>query len=211
MIACWGLGVAWLRNGRHAEATVELERNVGICRDLALPVYLHNWLGPALGSAYLAAGRPAEAIVSLEEAVNQATARMMVCHRAPALATPSEAYLLTGDIGKALQVAEQARALAREKRQRGYEAGTTRVLAEIASRAEPLDVEKAGAHYHEALSAAVELGMRPLVAHCHLGLGKLYQRSGNRQEAQEHLATAMTMYREMGMTYWLEQAEAQVN
>ena len=53
--------------------------------------------------------------------------------------------------------------------------------------------------------------MRPLVAHCHLGLGKLYQRSGNRQEAQEHLATAMTMYREMSMTYWLEQAEAEID
>ena len=50
--------------------------------------------------------------------------------------------------------------------------------------------------------------MRPLVAHCHLGLGKLYRRTGKRQEAQEHLTTATTMYREMGMTYWLEKAKA---
>jgi hypothetical protein len=48
----------------------------------------------------------------------------------------------------------------------------------------------------------------PLIAHCHLCLGKLYRRTGQRQKAQEHLATATTMYREMGMTYWLEQAEA---
>ena len=47
-------------------------------------------------------------------------------------------------------------------------------------------------------------------AHCHLGLGKLYRRTGKQQEAQEHLATATTMYREMGMTYWLEQAEAEM-
>ena len=67
------------------------------------------------------------------------------------------------------------------------------------------------AHYREALALAEPRGMRPLVAHCHLGLGKLYQRSGNRQEAQEHLATAMTMYREMSMTYWLEQAEAEID
>jgi hypothetical protein len=46
--------------------------------------------------------------------------------------------------------------------------------------------------------------MRPLVAHCHLGLGKLYRRSGKGREADEHLRTATTMYREMGMTYWLE-------
>jgi hypothetical protein len=53
-------------------------------------------------------------------------------------------------------------------------------------------------------------GMRPLVAHCHLGLGKLYFRTDKREQAQGHLATAMTMYREMGMTYWLEKAEAEM-
>jgi hypothetical protein len=50
----------------------------------------------------------------------------------------------------------------------------------------------------------------PLVAHCHLGLGKLYRRTGQREQAQEHLTTATAMYREMGMTYWLEQAEAEI-
>jgi hypothetical protein len=50
--------------------------------------------------------------------------------------------------------------------------------------------------------------MRPLVAHCHLGLGQLYQRTGKRDQAQEHLTIATTMYREMDMQFWLEQAEA---
>jgi len=51
----------------------------------------------------------------------------------------------------------------------------------------------------------------PLVAHCHLGLGKLYQRTAaRRDQAQEHLTTATTMYREMDMRFWLEQAEAEV-
>ena len=50
--------------------------------------------------------------------------------------------------------------------------------------------------------------MRPLVAHCHLGLGKLYRRTGKREQAYEHLSTATTMYREMDMRFWLEQAEA---
>ena len=48
--------------------------------------------------------------------------------------------------------------------------------------------------------------MRPLVAHCHLDLGKLYRRTDKRSQAQEHLATATAMYRDMGMTYWLEKA-----
>jgi hypothetical protein len=66
------------------------------------------------------------------------------------------------------------------------------------------------AHYVRALALADTLGMRPLVAHCHLGLGKLYRRTGKREQAQEHLTTATTMYREMGMTYWLERAETEM-
>ena len=50
--------------------------------------------------------------------------------------------------------------------------------------------------------------MRPLVAHCHLDLGKLHRRTGKREQAQGHLTTATAMYREMGMTYWLEKAAA---
>ncbi len=50
--------------------------------------------------------------------------------------------------------------------------------------------------------------MRPLLAHCHLGLGKLYHRTGDRPKAQDHLTTAATMYREMDMGFWLAQAEA---
>ena len=75
---------------------------------------------------------------------------------------------------------------------------------------EPLDSEAARSKYAEALALATELGMRPLVAHCHLGLGKLSRRTGQREQAQEHLITATTMYREMGMTYWLEKAEAEM-
>jgi hypothetical protein len=56
---------------------------------------------------------------------------------------------------------------------------------------------------------ATELGMRPLIAHCHLGLGKLYRRTGTQEQAREHLATATTMYREMDMRFWLEKAEAE--
>jgi hypothetical protein len=50
----------------------------------------------------------------------------------------------------------------------------------------------------------------PLVAHCHLSLGKLYRRTGKREQAREHLTVATTMYQDMGMTYWLEKAEAEM-
>jgi hypothetical protein len=71
-------------------------------------------------------------------------------------------------------------------------------------------VTPAAAHYRSGLELADSLGMRPLVADCHLGLSKLYRRTGRRQEAQEHLTTATTMYREMEMHFWLEQAEAEL-
>jgi tetratricopeptide (TPR) repeat protein len=84
------------------------------------------------------------------------------------------------------------------------------LLGDIATHPDRFDTERAEAHYRQALALAEPRGMRPLVAHCHLGLGKLYKRTGQRERAQEHLATATTMYREMGMTYWLEKAEAEM-
>src|SRR5881397_3757278 len=55
---------------------------------------------------------------------------------------------------------------------------------------------------------AVELGMLPLVAHCHLGLGTLYARTGQREQARAELSVAIELYRTMEMTFWLPQAEA---
>jgi len=83
------------------------------------------------------------------------------------------------------------------------------LLGDIATHSDSFDAARGEAHYRKALALAEPRGMRPLVAHCHLGLGKLYRRTGRQQEAQEHLTTATRMYREMGMTYWMEQAEAE--
>ena len=84
------------------------------------------------------------------------------------------------------------------------------MLGDIATHPDRFDSESGVAHYREALALAEPRGMRPLVAHCHLGLGKLYRRTGKREEAQAHLAIATTMYREMDMRFWLEQAEAEL-
>jgi hypothetical protein len=63
-------------------------------------------------------------------------------------------------------------------------------------------------HYQQALALADELGMRPLQAHCHLGLGTLYARTDQREQARAELSTAIEMYRAMDMAFWLPQAEA---
>src|SRR4029453_1436786 len=100
--------------------------------------------------------------------------------------------------------------LARQHKERGHEAYTLLLLGEIAAREDSLDIGKGEYHYCQALTLAAELGMRPLIAHCHVGLGKLYRRIGSRQQAEEHLTTAATMMREMEMGLWLEKAEAEL-
>jgi hypothetical protein len=67
---------------------------------------------------------------------------------------------------------------------------------------------QAEVHYQQALALAEELGMRPLQAHCHLGLGQLYHQTGPGEQARSALATAIDLYRTMDMTFWLPQAEA---
>ncbi len=119
-----------------------------------------------------------------------------------------EAFLLTHQVEDAFASAERALELARNRAERGHEAHALRLLGEIAAHPEPPGVEIAQGHYREALALAETLGMRPLVAHCHLGLGRLYRRKKKRQEADEHVARAVAMYRDMGMRFWHEQANA---
>jgi Flp pilus assembly protein TadD len=69
-------------------------------------------------------------------------------------------------------------------------------------------VVQSEARYREALTLAEALGMRPLQAHCHHGLGTLYARSGQREQARAELAMAIALYHAMEMTFWLPQAEA---
>jgi hypothetical protein len=85
---------------------------------------------------------------------------------------------------------------------------TLRLLGEIAARRDPPETEQAETFYRQALILAKELGMRPLQAHCHRGLGTLYATVGQRVQARPALATAVEMYRAMDMTFWLPQTEA---
>jgi tetratricopeptide (TPR) repeat protein len=118
-----------------------------------------------------------------------------------------EALLAAGDVDEARAAATRALGLSRERGERGHEAWALRLLGEIAAHPRSLVADDAEGHYGQALSLAEWLGMRPLVAHCHLGLGKLFRRTASREQADEHLITAATMYREMGMAYWLAETE----
>ena len=101
--------------------------------------------------------------------------------------------------------------IASSARHLGFVAHAQHLLGDIATHPDRFDAERGEAHYRQALALAEPRGLRPLVAHCHLALGRLSRRTGKREQAREHLATATTMYREMDMRFWLDQAEAELS
>ena len=96
----------------------------------------------------------------------------------------------------------------RARQEVAHQAYALHLLGDIAARREPPEIEPAEAHYQHALALAEALGMRPLQAHCHYGLGTLYSQTGRAALARAALSTAIEMYRAMDMTFWLPQAEA---
>jgi hypothetical protein len=116
--------------------------------------------------------------------------------------------VLAGRLEEAQALAECTLALTCERQQRGYQAYTLRLLGEIAVHRDPPDATLAEVHYQQALTLADELGMRPLQAHCHLGLGRLYAKREQREQTRAELSTAIELYRAMDMTFWRPQAEA---
>jgi tetratricopeptide (TPR) repeat protein len=194
--------------GNFREAIPWLELSLEACRREKF--YFLSTVATFAGGTYARLGRLAEGIALLEESAEGETATSFTGHRPANLALLGEAYLLSGRLEDALRTARASLDLGRAIRQRGFEAEALHVLGDIQSHQDQHDWAAAQESYQQARELAGELGMRPLVAHCHLGLGKLYRRTGKREQAHDHLSTATTMYREMGMTYWLEKAEAEM-
>jgi tetratricopeptide (TPR) repeat protein len=144
----------------------------------------------------------------VEQGVEQAVARDRPRFLTPLVAWLSEAYVLAGRLEDARQRAVQAMELACQYQQRGWQAWALWLLGESTTRQASPEVEPAAGHYRQALALADELGMRPLQAHCHRGLGMLYVKTGQAEQARTALSTAMELYRAMGMTFWLPEAEA---
>jgi class 3 adenylate cyclase/tetratricopeptide (TPR) repeat protein len=207
MFANLGLGDAYLVQGNVASAIPALEHGLATCRKWEFPMWT-PWLASRLGTAYMLAGRTADACSLLAEAVAQSFSMRWQADAPLSAVRAGEAYLAAGRMEDACAMAERARALAIEQKAHGYQAWALRLSGKIASVSDESAVEKAMGHYRDACALANALGLRPLVAHCHLGLGELYYRTDKREQAREHLTTAATMYRDMGMTYWLEKAEA---
>jgi class 3 adenylate cyclase/tetratricopeptide (TPR) repeat protein len=205
--AYFGVGMLHLRQGEVPSAMAAFEQGLHTCQTGDIQLVL-PWVTSSLGYVYALSGRLWEALPLLEQAVEQSARMQQMAYYPLWVAHLSEAYLWSSRLEEARQRAAQALALSCDYKQRGHEAYVLRLLGDIAARCEPPDIAQAESHYHQALALADELGMRPLQAHCHRGLGTLYAATGQREQARTALSTAIEMYTSMAMTFWLPQTEA---
>jgi DNA-binding NtrC family response regulator/tetratricopeptide (TPR) repeat protein len=209
LFASCSVGSLFLRRGDLDRALPLLERAMHICHEADLPFYF-TWAAATLGEAYTLCGRVTEAMPLLAQSVEQSTA-MGSPHWEAFFHLPSgEAYCLSGRLQEAHSLLSRTLTLSRRYQQRGNEASALRLLGETAARRQPPEVGLVESYYRQALNLAEELGMRPLQAHCHLGLGTLCANIGRRPMAHDELSAAIELYRSMGMTFWLPQAEREL-
>src|SRR5262249_32692297 len=201
------LGRLYLTQGDLERAIQVLEQGLALCRASGDRDLLRG-TAPSLGYAYALQGRLAEGRALLEEGVWAGIRMAGVGNLARWVAMRSEVCRLMGHSEEASQQARQALDLARQIKNRGDEALVLHQLGVVHAHAAPPDVVQAEAHYQQALALAEELGMRPLQAHCHRGLGTLYAMTGQQEQARTALAMALEMYRSMDKVFWLPETEA---
>jgi tetratricopeptide (TPR) repeat protein len=194
------VGLPYLRQGNLPQALHVLERAMSLCEEADLP-FLFSLMAAALGSAYVLCGRVDEAVQLLERALEQATSSSTMPVWMLQLSILGEAHLRAGRLEEAHTLAARALEYFHTHQERGNEVYALRLLGDIATHRDPPEVEEAEASYRQAMALASALGMRPLLAHCHLGLGTLYAKTGQREQAHVELAAAVELYRAMDMAF----------
>jgi class 3 adenylate cyclase/tetratricopeptide (TPR) repeat protein len=203
---CSGFGYLYVCKGDFQKAipfharSLELSR-VWNLRQNAASFALH------FGHALALSGQIGASLALLEQSVETAELTRQIGRVPLSASLLSEVYWLAGRYEEAQTLAVQAYAHAHETKEYGSQAWTARLLGEMHAQGDVPDVEQAEAYYRQALALADERSMRPLQAHCHLGLGTLYATTGQREQARPELSAAINLYRAMEMTFWLPQAE----
>jgi DNA-binding NtrC family response regulator/tetratricopeptide (TPR) repeat protein len=199
-----------LSKGNWAKARSLIEHGITVLRTgtlvLQLPtaVAFSAWVLAQLGEAGEGLSRLREG----EEIIEQHAVRGVAGLHGSTYHALGRAALLLGRLDEARSLGD--RAVKSSPSRHGVAANALHLLGDIETHPERFDAESGEAYYCKALALAEPRGMRPIIAHCHLGLGKLYRRTGQREQAHEHLSIATTLYREMEMRFWLEEAEARL-
>jgi DNA-binding SARP family transcriptional activator len=208
-MAYWASGFLSLMRGDWVRARTAIEHGTAALGTadavltLAGAIACGAWVLAQLGEAEQALRRLREA----EDVLQTLESRQIVANSIQAYHALGRAQLLLDRSADARRLAD--RALACSRNRPGDAAHALLLRGDVAMHPGAFDPENAEADYREAIVLATSFGMRPLVAHCHRGLGRVYLGTGQRAGAREQLTTATTMYREMGMTYWLEKTEAE--
>jgi tetratricopeptide (TPR) repeat protein len=200
------IGALYRRQGVLHTAIPTLEQSLAVCQSANIPRFF-PLSAACLGAAYALAGRVAEALPLLDQVLERIASGSRVFQHANVLTELSEALLLVDRVDEARALAERLLDLSRTHTGHGYQAHAYRLLGDVARHREPLDIDQAAAYYRQALALAEEVGMRPLQAHCHLGLGTLYAKLGRLEPARAALSVALDLYRAMEMTFWQLRAE----
>jgi len=198
-----GLGGTLLRRGRMGEALTVLERGVALTKDAPA---LFAPMAMDLGVIYGLSGRAAHAVELGERGVERARRTGRLGRLSLLVTHLGEIYLLAGRLGDARRQATTALELALAHGERGNQVYALQLLGHIAAEPEDGDLELAQARYAEAAALAETLEMRPLLARCLLGLSRVGRRGGGASDprAAQHLERAAALFRELGMTFWLD-------
>jgi tetratricopeptide (TPR) repeat protein len=207
--ACWRLGDMYTVRGDAAQARPLLSQARSLATELTIG-FLSPPVALELSALLVLEGRAKDALSLLAEAraaIEEGGAGWLGVLAELRL---GEALLGAGDIDESRAAAARALGLARERGEQGHEAWALRLLGEIATHPRVTAADVAESHYRRAIVLAERLEMRPLSAHCHLGLGDLSRQANAVADAREHLTAAITTYREMAMPFWLAKAEAAI-
>jgi tetratricopeptide (TPR) repeat protein len=206
-LAYGAMGWRSLRQGDFHQAIAALERALDLTQVAHIGLSVPH-MRSRLGAAYTLAGRTSQALRLLEDVVEQAMKMGFMTDHALQMVWLGEAYLLASRLAEALTQAQRALDFSRAHQKRGHEAYALRLLGDIAAHHESPQVGRSEDHYRQALALAHGLGMRPLQAHCHVGLGILYAKIGRPEQAHPELSTAIALYHAMDMAFWLPGVEA---
>ena len=194
----------WAKAHSRIEHWIAVLRTGNVADLLPWAVASSAWVLAQRGEASEALNRVRDG----EQLLERQAERGIVGHRGWAYCAAGHASLLLGRIDEARKLGD--RSVQSSRRQPGSTAHALRLFGDIASHPDRFDAGSGVRHYREALAIAQSQGMRPLVAHCHFGLSKLYRRVGETELAFENLTVAMSMYRGMKMGFWCDQGKAEM-
>ncbi len=206
-ITCVAIGYAYVRRGVAAQAISLLERGMKLCQTFDLDIQV-PWTASTLGLAYALGGRCELGIEYAEDGVKRGDALGLPRYQPLRISLLANVYLLAGRCEDAHAAAQRALELARRYQEKGPEAWALYLLAASQKDSPRPQTTPVRDTYLDALRRSETVGMRPLSAHCHLGLGRLYHRTDRDSEAKAKFSQAVDLYRQMDMQYFLKQAES---